>query len=98
MACGRAQTIGAAERRPRRNHAQRTLLAPPPTYVTKSQLGNSSQTFRARLADLVDQAQHYGDATGTSSGAGHEFREGMESTERERELSLSLRTGVIGFH
>ncbi|CAG7848247.1 SubName: Full=Uncharacterized protein {ECO:0000313/EMBL:CCA67002.1} [Serendipita indica DSM 11827] len=48
------------------------------------------QTFKGRLPDLMDQAQHF---TGTASAAartsgddaGAEFRSGLDATERERE-------------
>lgn len=49
------------------------------------------QTFKARMIDLMDQAQHFGGAA-TSVGVGNDgengggdFREGFEATERERE-------------
>ncbi|KAF9520366.1 hypothetical protein BS47DRAFT_1323888 [Hydnum rufescens UP504] len=43
------------------------------------------KTFRARLVDLIDQAQHFDGTAGSTSasGTGNEFREGLESTERE---------------
>ena len=50
------------------------------------------QTFKERLVDLMDQAQHFG-ALGASAGgagqgqAGEDFREGLDGTERECEYS-----------
>jgi len=42
------------------------------------------KTFRARMIEIVDQAQHFGYRSGIGgSGAGGEFREGLESTERD---------------
>jgi hypothetical protein len=53
----------------------------------------SEKTFHARLIDLMDQAQHFGggaSSLGVSSTGdpGEEFREGLESTEREREFKF----------
>jgi len=52
-----------------------------------------SNTFKARLVDLMDQAQHFG-GTANSMGVGKdgesgggEFREGFEATERERKFT-----------
>jgi len=50
-----------------------------------------SQTFRGRLIEVIDQAQHFA-ALGPSGGGGptgdsaQAFREGLDGTEREREL------------
>jgi len=43
------------------------------------------KAFRTRIVDIVGQAQHfrYGSGIGGSSAAGNEFREGLESTERD---------------
>lgn len=49
-----------------------------------------TQTFKARLVEVIDQAQHFA-ALGPSSGAGASgdmtamFREGLDATERECE-------------
>jgi GINS complex subunit 3 len=49
-----------------------------------------SQTFRNRLVEVIDQAQHFA-ALGPAGGGGQSgdtaltFREGLEVTERERE-------------
>jgi len=53
-----------------------------------------TKTFRSRLVEVIDQAQHFAalgpaGAGGQSSDAGLTFREGLEVTERERE-SLSI--------
>ena len=51
------------------------------------------QTFRNRLAEVIDQAQHFA-ALGPAGGGGQSgdsalaFREGLEVTERERESRL----------
>lgn len=44
------------------------------------------QAFRARTIEIVNQAQHFGYRSGIDGGgsAGSEFREGLESTERDR--------------
>lgn len=48
------------------------------------------QTFRNRLAEVIDQAQHFA-GLGLAEGGGQSgdsalaFREGLEVTERERE-------------
>lgn len=44
------------------------------------------QTFRGRLTEVVDQAQHFaalGPAGGTSGDVTQSFREGLDGTERE---------------
>lgn len=51
-----------------------------------------SQTFRARLTEVVDQAQHFASIGGSSGGGnsvdqGMAFREGLDGTERERECT-----------
>jgi GINS complex subunit 3 len=52
----------------------------------------NSQAFRGRLIEVIDQAQHFA-ALGPSGGGGptgdsaQAFREGLDGTERERELS-----------
>jgi len=51
------------------------------------------QTFRNRLAEVIDQAQHFA-ALGPAGGGGQSgdsalaFREGLEVTERERESQI----------
>ncbi|KAF8303267.1 GINS complex Psf3 component [Clavulina sp. PMI_390] len=40
------------------------------------------KAFRSRMVELVDQAQNFGTGSGGDA-AGNEFREGLESTERE---------------
>lgn len=58
---------------------------PPNISIAKVQ----SQTFKERLVDVMDQAQHFG-ALGAGAGgvgqgqAGEDFREGLDATERER--------------
>ena len=55
----------------------------------------SWQTFRNRLVEVIDQAQHFA-ALGPAGGGGQTgdaalmFREGLEVTEREREFFLLL--------
>ena len=52
---------------------------------------NTLQTFRGRLTEIIDQAQHFA-ALGPSGGGGsiddttQSFREGLDGTERECEL------------
>jgi GINS complex subunit 3 len=53
------------------------------------------QTFKDRLVEVIDQAQHFaaigmsggGSATGDAAAA---FREGLDGTERERESYCTL--------
>lgn len=51
------------------------------------------QTFRGRLTEVIDQAQHFA-ALGPAGGGGpsgdatQSFREGLDVTEREREVEL----------
>lgn len=50
-----------------------------------------SKTFRARLVEVIDQAQHFAalgpvGAGGSSGDSAQAFREGLDSTERESEL------------
>lgn len=51
------------------------------------------QTFRGRLTEVIDQAQHFA-ALGPAGGGGSSsdvtqtFREGLDGTEREREVEL----------
>lgn len=53
------------------------------------------QTFRNRLAEVIDQAQHFA-ALGPAGGGGQSadsalaFREGLEVTERERESQITV--------
>ena len=53
------------------------------------------QTFKERLPDIMDQAQHFG-ALGVGAGgsgggqAGEGFREGLDGTERESESPFPL--------
>jgi GINS complex subunit 3 len=52
----------------------------------------SQKTFRARLVEVIDQAQHFGalgpvGAGGSSGDSAQAFREGLDATERERECS-----------
>jgi hypothetical protein len=53
------------------------------------------QTFRNRLVEVIDQAQHFA-ALGPAGGGGQSgdtaltFREGLEVTERERESRFCL--------
>lgn len=52
----------------------------------------SSQTFRGRLVEVIDQAQHFAALGPSGSGAptgdsAQSFREGLDGTERECELS-----------
>jgi hypothetical protein len=55
----------------------------------------SLQTFRNRLAEVIDQAQHFA-ALGPAGGGGQSadsalvFREGLEVTERERESQITV--------
>jgi len=49
---------------------------------------SGSQTFRRRLVEVVDQAQHFaalGPAGGTTGDLAQTFREGLDGTERESE-------------
>ena len=49
------------------------------------------QTFRGRLTETIDQAQHFaalGPAGGTSNDVTQSFREGLDGTERECEVEL----------
>ncbi len=64
------------------------------------------QTFRNRLAEVIDQAQHFA-ALGPAGGGGQSgdsalaFREGLEVTEREREsqiLNTVVPTAGYNFH
>lgn len=53
----------------------------------------SSQTFRSRLPEVVDQAQHFASITTATAGAGSAdpssaFREGLDGTERERKYLM----------
>ena len=53
------------------------------------------QTFRARLPEVIDQAQHFASIQSAGSSRGGDaaiaaFREGMDGTERERSLPGSL--------
>lgn len=67
-----------------------TLLHLFPTLLLTHTL--DSQAFRGRLIEVIDQAQHFA-ALGPSGGGGptgdsaQSFREGLDGTERERELS-----------
>jgi hypothetical protein len=50
----------------------------------------SPKTFRARLVEVIDQAQHFAalgpvGAGGSSGDSAQAFREGLDATERERE-------------
>lgn len=50
------------------------------------------QTFRARLPEVIDQAQHFASINASGGGVGASdgtlaFREGLDGTERERKLS-----------
>jgi len=48
--------------------------------------GVMMKTFKQRLVDLMDQAQHFGGSittAGASGSAAEEFREGLDSTERQ---------------
>lgn len=51
------------------------------------------QTFRGRLTEVIDQAQHFA-ALGPAGGGGtsgdvtQSFREGLDGTEREREVEV----------
>lgn len=55
----------------------------------------TTQTFKERLIDVMDQAHHFG-ALGASAGgapggsghAGEDFREGLDGTERECEFYI----------
>lgn len=53
------------------------------------------QTFRGRLTEVIDQAQHFA-ALGPSSGGGssddvaQSFREGLEGTERKCERNILM--------
>lgn len=51
------------------------------------------QTFRGRLTEVIDQAQHFAalgpaGGGGTSSDVTQSFREGLDGTEREREAEV----------
>ena len=51
------------------------------------------QTFRGRLTEVIDQAQHFAalgpaGGGGTSSDVTQSFREGLDGTEREREVEV----------
>ena len=54
------------------------------------------QTFKERLVEVIDQAQHFGALGAASTGGGggdptQSFREGLDVTERECEcLSLPI--------
>ncbi|PSR73562.1 hypothetical protein PHLCEN_2v10481 [Hermanssonia centrifuga] len=53
------------------------------------------KTFRARLPEAIDQAQHFAsiNVSGSSGGTGDAtmaFREGLDGTERERKYYLAL--------
>lgn len=54
---------------------------------------SSAQTFKDRLVDIMDQAQHFGGLGGHATGGGNgmsgeDFREGLDGTERECEFTL----------
>jgi GINS complex subunit 3 len=58
-------------------------LLPDPSRLSK-------KTFRARLVEVIDQAQHFAalgpvGAGGPSGDSAQAFREGLDATERERE-------------
>ena len=55
----------------------------------------SYQTFRARLPEIIDQAQHFASIHATGGGRGGDaaiaaFREGMDGTERECTYHIML--------
>jgi hypothetical protein len=55
--------------------------------VTRT-LSNCLQTFRARLTEVIDQAQHFASINASGGGTGQSdgtlaFREGLDGTERE---------------
>jgi hypothetical protein len=60
------------------------------------------QTFRNRLVEVIDQAQHFA-ALGPAGGGGQSgdtaltFREGLEVTEREREFFFILSSFPFSF-
>jgi hypothetical protein len=66
----------------------RLVLTWPSIYFTRF-----LQTFRNRLVEVIDQAQHFA-ALGPAGGGGQSgdaaltFREGLEMSERERESSI----------
>ncbi|THH03588.1 hypothetical protein EW145_g6162 [Phellinidium pouzarii] len=57
-------------------------------YQAKEMSDLLKETFKRRLVDVMDQAQHFGALGASSGGAGHGqvgegFREGLDGTERE---------------
>lgn len=67
--------------------------------LTSSLIKLCPQTFRGRLIEVIDQAQHFaalgtggGGSTGDSAQA---FREGLDGTERERELETCFLCHII---
>ena len=66
-----------------------------PLFTRGPSLTSFFQTFRNRLAEVIDQAQHFA-ALGPAGGGGQSgdsalaFREGLEVTEREREFQIMV--------
>jgi len=63
-----------------------------PFFVLNERL----QTFRDRLPEVIDQAQHFAvlgqaGAGGTSANTAQSFREGLDTTERERRCLVAGR-------
>ncbi|KAH8118327.1 GINS complex, Psf3 component [Phellopilus nigrolimitatus] len=57
-------------------------------YQAKDLSDVLAETFKQRLVDIMDQAQHFGALGASAGGAGHgqageDFREGLDGTERE---------------
>ena len=58
------------------------------------------QAFRERLLEVIDQAQHFAvlgqaGAGGSSADTAQSFREGLDTTERERMYLVVSRKGII---
>lgn len=56
------------------------------------------QTFKNRVVDVMDQAQHFGGSGAVSSSSGeegHEFREGLDATERECKRTFDTASTIV---
>jgi GINS complex subunit 3 len=59
-----------------------------PSAPPSANILSSTKTFRSRLIDVVDQAQHFAvlgpaSAGGSDGDGAQTFREGLDATERE---------------
>lgn len=66
------------------------MYRPHPVHAPFTLLTPSAKTFRKRLPEVIDQAQHFASLQGTTGGSSRggdatvaAFREGMDGTERE---------------